>query len=224
MASANFDILHVAHSKAIGDPVAAATSDGKRWTSAQRSNHLNEAMRRLLNKHATLAQIKEERDIDASKHYHLLGAYVVSSSNALSNNTVSLASFNSNDIGWILNAYNTTDTFPIKKLPQKLWSWSQADGNSYLTASETNQFYILDGGNFRLIDGSTTTGDTITLRFILKHRAMTANDSTADTLWPSTSYGYVLDLAYKVAMEELATTEGMAKGTIKEAQVDKEIS
>lgn len=222
MASPNFDALSVQQSKNIGDPVAAATTDGKRWSSAQRSYHLNEAIRRWLRKQFLNGMIRESRTQDAGKNWENLGSYVVQGTGALTASVKSLSSFDgTNTVAHIIDCYNSTDAVPVKRLPQHFYRWAQTGGNSFLTSSATNQFFVVDGGNIRLLGGTATS--TLSLRFVKAHSDLSANGSS-DIAIPSQSWDQILDLAFKVAMEEVGDSESAAKGLIKEQVVNGEIA
>ena len=222
MASPNFDALSVQHSKNINDPVAAAATNGFRWTSAQRTYHLNEAIRRLLKLFARVARMKVEAGVPASREMDFLDSYMAVEAQSLSNNIKALSSW-TGGVMEILSAYNATDSLPINRLKDTLYSHVQTGGNSFLTASTTRQYWLRDASSFRLVDGGTTTGDSISLRYVKPHTDLSAGGAS-DILVTSTYWGLVLDMAMKVALEENADSESIKIAQHKEAVVNAEVS
>lgn len=222
MASPNFDALSVQHSKNINDPVAAAATNGFRWTSAQRTYHLNEAIRRILKLYARVARMKMEAGVPASREMDFLDAYMAVEAQSLSNNTKALSSW-TGGVMEILSAYNATDSLPVSRLKDTLYSHVQTGGNGFLTASTTRQYWLRDGSSFRLVDGGTTTGDSISLRYIKPHTDLSAGGAS-DILVTSPYWGLVLDMAMKVALEENADPQSAQTAQQKEAIVNAEIN
>lgn len=202
--------------------MAAAATNGFRWTSAQRTNHLNEALRRLLRLFARVARMKLEAGISTGAEMDFLDPYIAVEAQSLTNNVKALSSW-TGGVMEILSAYNATDSLPLNRLKDRLYSHVQTGGNSFLTASTTRQYWTRDAGNFRLIDGGTTTGDSISLRYVKPHTDLAAGGAS-DILVTSTYWDLVLDMALKVAMEENATAESVQIAQRKEAVVNAEIN
>ena len=221
MASPNYDVLSIAHSKNIGDTVAAAATNGARWTSAQRDNHLNEAIRRLLRLCAEQAIAKMNAGRSAVGEIAFFDPYILEEAKSLTNNVLVLSSW-TGTATWILSAYNSTDSVPIKRLSEAIRIWVLTGGNSFLTASATNQYWIRDAGNFRLVDGATNSTDSITLRFVKAHAALSAGGS-ADILLSSSYWDWVTDIGYVVAFEEAPNELNDAKAMQKKAAVLEQI-
>jgi hypothetical protein len=225
MATTNLNAISVQHSKNIGDPVATADLGGKRWSSAQRTYHINEAIRRWLIKQIDIGRRKESRSQEAAKHWESLGTYIISLADNVVDSSKSLENWGgSDDIAWVLSAYNDTDNIPVKELPQRLYPYTQTGGNSFLTASATNQYYTLNTGLFQLQGG--TNPSSIQLVFVKKHVDLVVDvaGGTLDIQVPSHHWAQIQDLAFKVAMEEVGDSESAAKGLLKEQMVNGEIA
>ena len=199
MASPNFDALNLQHSKNIGEAVAAAATNSSRWTAAQRSYHLNEAIRRLIKYHI-VPNIADTIDVFI-RNTGFLNPHITTEAQALSSNVKALSGW-TGTASWILSAYNTTDSLPVVPVPQRIVPYTSAGGNSYLLASATNQMYTIDGGNFRLLDGVSNSTDSITLRYIKAHSDLSVGGAS-DIIITDNFNDWILDMAYKVAFEEL---------------------
>jgi len=209
MASPNYDTLSVAVSKMLGDPVAAATTDGKVWTSALRDVLLNTAHRRWMKKQILVG------------NYNALKGYKNREGKALSNNSLALSSW-TGGVAYILSARNSTDGLVVRKLPDGLSAIARSGENTYLTPSTTNQFWVRESANFVLLDGGTTTGDTIELEYIKPHTSLSANGAS-DTSVPAEYYDEIVDLAFKVGTEERRSDKDMQAAQMKEQVVTQEI-
>lgn len=220
MPSPNFDTLSIQHSKNIADPVAAAADSGKRWSSAQRSYHINEAIRRWLRKHYLSGLRKELAGKDAGSNWEALGDYVVTSTDNLAAYQIALSALATGAGAHIISAYNVTNTAPIKRMPLRLQPYINGM-NSFLTASTSNQYWYSEGDDFHIVGGDATS--LVSFYYILRHTDLSA-DGASDILAPSNSWDQILDLSFKVAMEEVGDSESAAKGLIKEQIVDGEIA
>jgi len=176
MASPNFDALSIALSKKLGDPVAAAATDGKVWTSALRTLLLNDAHRKW-----TLKQLSAG-NMNALKHYKNREGQ------ALTNNVLPLTTW-TGGVAAIISAYNSTDAVYVKRLPDGMVGHARAASNTYYTPSTTNQFWVVEDGSFVLMDGGTTTGDTIVLEYVRPHADLAVGQTStviSDTTWSAT--------------------------------------
>lgn len=209
MAIPNYDSLSVALSKDIGDAVAAATSNGNRWSSAARDIHLNQAIRRWIMKRILV------------KDWFALRGYVAEEAQTLGSNIKTLVSW-TGDVSYIIEAYDATTNLPIKRLPEELRTWTKTGGNSYLTASTTNLFWVIDGSSLRIYGSAAT--DSILLTYVKKHTDLAANTGSTDIAIDSPYWPQILDLAVKVAMEEDPTQFNLARAQVKEEQVTREIA
>lgn len=225
MASPLFDALQLQHAKNLGDSVASVSTDGKRWSHDQRNYHLNEAGRRLLRMYASRALSMLSLGIEPKFEMMFLNAFIVdASATALTANVKSLTSWDAtNTVLEVLEAYNATDSLIVKRIPENKRYQTSAGGNSYLTASATNQFFILDAGNFRLLDGATNSADTIALRFIKTYVDLT-DGNTTDIIIPSPFFGQLLKMALVVADEEVANSEHLQRAQLNETVLRQEIA
>lgn len=209
MASPNWDQLSIDLSKKIGDAVAAATTSGDTYTSAERDLFLNKAHRRWL-----LKQVEEQ-------NWNALRGYMNREAKTLSNNVLALSSW-TGGVAAILSAFNVTDSLYVRRLPDGYDGVASAGLNIYYTPSTTNQFWKQEGSVFRLLDGGTTTGDSIRLEYIKQHTNLAANDAggNGDTLVPSQYFDEILDLATAEALSERQQPGDRELSVIKERGVD----
>lgn len=184
MASANYDALHVRLSRMLGDPVAAASTDGKVWTSARRDILLNNAVRRWMLESAE------------KQNWNALQEFIEEESEALTNNEVAFSSF-TGDVFEVIWAKNTTKGVPIRRMPE----FVDEDDNSYFEPDVKDQWWKREGTNFKLIDGESTTGDTVRLRYVKKQPDMT-NAYASDIMVPSQYFGIILDYALELGIQE----------------------
>ena len=202
------------HSMNIHDPVVGGSADGQRWSSVQRDAHLNEAIRRWIIQNALAGMVKESLGLNGN--WLPLHSYLAESSQAMTNNTTNLGNF-TGGVTVILGAYNASKSQPVKRLPDKPNKFTPQ--NTYLMPSPINQFWAIDGSQFRLYDGSTTNTDTVTIRYVKLHTSLA---STAiggnDLLVPSQFWGQILDLA-----KEIAELENGNESTFKSEYVQGEI-
>lgn len=184
MASPNYDALHVRLSRMLGDPVAAASADGKVWSSARRDILLNNAVRRWM-----LESIEKE-------NWNALQEFIEEEAEALTNNEVAFSSF-TGDVFAVIWAKNTTKGVAVHRMPEGILE----DDNSYYEGDAKDQFWKREGANFKLIDGESTTGDTVRLRYVKKHPDMT-NAYASDIMVPSTYFGQILNYALELGVQE----------------------
>ena len=228
MATTNLNTLSIRHSKNIGDPVSAADGDGKRWTSAQRTVHINEAVRRWLRKEYIAGTIRESRTQDPKKAWDSLGSYLVKGAVSVSAGSKSLTDFGGAgvSVAWFVsNGANSTDAAIVKRLPFNLLPYCAAGlGQSYFAYSTTNQYFYVSDGTFYLL--GATSPSNIAIWYIKQHTDLTVvtGDGGTDIAVPSHSWDQIIDLAYKVAMEEVADSESAAKSILKEQAVNGEIA
>ena len=226
MAIPNYDALSVQLSKFIGDTASSATADGKRWSSAQRDNHLNYAIKDWMAKQLSSAVQRENAQKSAVANWHALRLLIAEEAQTLSNNTKALSSW-TGGVMHVLAAQNATDTVDILPLPnqQQRFIKTTIGFNNFINGSTTRQWYVLDGGAFRLLDGGTTTGDSVKLRYLKQAPTFAANTGSTDieTYIPSDYWRQILDLAVAFALEEFPTQENVARIQTKLALVEKQI-
>lgn len=210
MASPLFDQLSIDLSKKLGDPVAAAATNGLVWTSALRTLLLNNAHRKWI-----LKQL-------AAGNMNALGTYKNREGQALSNNAKALSAW-TGGVSAILSAYNSTDALIVKRLPDGYVGVARSGANTYYTPSTTNQFWVREAGSFILLDGGATTGDTIVLEYIKDHTDLSAGGAS-DTLVPSPYFHEIVALAMQEGLEEEATPDARGIAVAKEQFVNQEIT
>lgn len=210
MASPNWDAMSVDLSKKLDDAVAAATSDGDVWTSAQRDLLLNNACRKWM-----LKQF-------AAGNMNALKSYKNREGQALSNNSKALSGW-TGGVFAILSAYNSTDALIVNRLPDGYVGVARAGANTYYTPSITNQFFVIEAGSFILMDAGTTTTDTIVLEYIKEHTALSANGAS-DTSIPAGYYHEIVSLAVAEAREERQEQGDTQMVALKEQTVEREIA
>lgn len=227
MATTNLNTLSLQHAKNIADPpmVQTADQDGKRWTSAQRTYHINEAIRRWIRKVYRSAMAKERRGAPAEKEWQDLGTYLSVATDTLSGKTLTLDDWGSanEDVAWIVSVYNSSTGHVVKKIPQSIIPYTTTT-NSFLAYDTNNAYWYLDGRTFTMLGGGSN--NTINLTFVKQHTDLTVVTGAGgtDIELPSHVWDQILDLAFKVAMEEVGDSESAAKGLIKEQIVDGEIA
>jgi len=215
MASPLFDQMHIDHSKRVGDPIAAAATDGKIWTAAHRSIHLNEAVRRLMLKYWK----RIEREGDASPAWDFFRSLKESEGQAMTSNEIALSSY-TGGVFHIISVLNGTTV--VKPLPPDYVDDQAAGLISWYDESTTNQYYYIESGNLVNVGGAAT--DTMTLKYIKAWTAMTYAYAT-DIPIPLAYFGQILDLAYVIAKEESPKVSPEIAGlaAAKLAIVEKEI-
>jgi len=224
MASPNFDALNLQHSKNIGDPVAAAGTDGKRWSSAQRTYHLNEAIRRWIRKQYIAGMSRESRSQDAGRAWESLGSYVVQSSETLSSSSLAFSSFSGGAPAHIIAVYNVTDGVVVKRLPQKFVSYANSNANSFLASSSSNEYWYSEGDKLHIDSNSEGSASALVSVIYVKRHTDLSVAGASDIAVPSNSWDQIQDLAFKVAMEEVGDSESAARGILKEQIVNGEIA
>jgi hypothetical protein len=202
-----FDALNITLSRRINDPVAAAATDGATYSSAMRIDYLNQAIRDWMEKEVLAQNFKALRD------------YTLEEAKSVASNVLTLVSW-TGGIFKILDAYNVTDALPIAPLPDGFRFDLETGGNDYLTASATNQFWTADASAFRLIDGTTSSADSIKLRFIQQHTDLAA---AGTILVPSQYHGDILSLAETRAFLDRPTPENVARALANQQKVDREV-
>lgn len=228
MAIPNYDALSVQLSRFIADTpsTAAATADGKRWTSAQRDNHLNYSIKEWMQKQLASAVQRENNGQSAAQNWHALRLLTAEEAQTLSNNAKALSSW-TGGVMYILAAQNATDTVDILPLPtqQQRFIKTTIGFNNFINGSTTRQYYVIDAGSFRLLDGGTTTNDSVKLRYLKQPPTFTANTGSTDidTYIPSEYWRQILDLAIAFALEEYPTPENISRIQTKLALVDRQI-
>ncbi len=209
IASPLYDALVVRFSKMAADPVAAATTDGKVWTGALRDVIFNQAQNRWMRKQM------EAQNFNALKGYRNSEAQTIASS------VLTLATW-TGGVSFILSVYNATDAVLVKRLPDGYDAIERAGTNTYYTPSSTNQFWQQEALTFRLMGGTATS--SIRLEYIKAPVTLASNGASEVMLVPSTYYDELVDMAFKIAMEEKADKERLQIAMLKEQTVDAGIS
>lgn len=195
----------------LGDPVAAATTDGKIWTGALRDVMFNQAQNRWMRK-----QIE-------ARNWNALRGYVTTEAQSLANNAKALTGW-TGGVSWILSAWNATDNIAVNRLPDGYDAVARAGTNTYYTGSTTVQFWKQEAETFRLIDGGTTTGDSIRLEYVKAPVTLASNGASEVMVIPPVYWDELVDMAFKIAKEEKADRESMAIAQLKEQTVDRDIA
>lgn len=203
MASPNWDSLSVQHSKNIGDGVVSASTNGKSWTSAQRDWHLNSACRLWISLRVGKGLANERQGLSGEFHWTALDGYINEASAALASNVKALSGWTP-AVWFVLSAYNTTGSVPILPFPQRQRFFTSTGGNQFLTASATNQYYVLDGSQIRVLGSGAT--DTVNLRYVATHTDLAAGGST-DILIQSPFWPEILKLALAIAKMDVGRQE-----------------
>ncbi len=203
-----FDQLNISLSRRVDDPVAAAATDGPRFSSAMRIDWLNEAIRRWI--------LKQVRIVPGTLQAYpvdeiALQNYIKQDSVAMVANVKPLSSGWAAAVAWIIDAYDTTLSLPINPLqsPNDRYQYDTG-GNSYLLASTTNLFWTTSGGNFELLGGGAT--DTIKLKYICQHTDLAA---AGTILVPANYHNQIIDLALQFFGEEYPQDETAARLALK---------
>lgn len=202
MASPLYDALSIQHSRNIGDAVAAAGTNGSTFSTTQRDNHLNNAIRRLIRNVVAINRPRAMRGLKTN--YEPIQAYIVDSPQvALVANAISLtaAGFTGGEIDEVLSVINATSNKFIKPVPPNMsyFVHSNIAVNSFLTASSTNQFWYVQGGNLT-VTGSGAT-DNIEVKYVKRHTALTAAFAS-DILITSPYWNILLDYALVEALQD----------------------
>ena len=205
MASPIYDALSVQHSKNIGDPVSPASTDGKIWSSVQRDNHFNVAIKRWMLRQAQ------------GDNLNALGGYVGSESQSLSSNVVARSTY-TGGVFYIISAYNATNSVFIDRLDEGMRLDIVNGRIPFLTPTTYQEYWSREGLNIRIYGAGAT--DSVTLHYVKEHTDLSAGAS-ADIVVPKTYHGEILDLAYKVAQEENADPQFMQIAMAKEAAMEK---
>ena len=206
MATPILDPLSVQHSKNIGDTVAAAGTDGKRWSSAQRTYHINEAIRRWI------------RKMIAVKNWAALRAYVQNESAALSSNELTVASFTDGIPDTIISVYDTTLTNQVDPLPPEL---SRFEAENEETAIVSGLYFTWDNSKLAVLNSGAS--DTIKVQYVKQHTDV-IQSTGPDVAVPNSYYPQLLNLAEAIARREFPIPQNIARADLLEGIVDKEIN
>lgn len=189
MSAPNWDSLSVQLSRFLGDKVASASTDGSIWSSAQRDNILNMACRDWIRIRLNRLMQFEAKNLIPLADREALAGYITEDSHALSNNTIALSTY-SGGVDHIFTAYNVTQDQVVDPIPDQELRYYNPSAGTFIGSSKSNQYYHFDGSNFRLLDASTTTNDTIKLTYLKRHTALvaggTASTVVSDTAWTAT--------------------------------------
>ena len=205
MASPIYDALSVQHSKNIGDPASSASTDGKIWSSVQRDNHFNVAIKRWMLRQA------QDGNLNA------LRGYIGTDSQSLSSNVVARTTY-SGSVFYIISAYNATNSVFIDRIDENLRLDIVNSRIPFLAPTTYQEYWSYEGLNIRIYGAGAT--DSITLHYVKEHTDLSAGAS-ADIVIPKTHHGEILDLAYKVAQEENADPEFMQIAMAKDGAIER---
>ena len=214
MASPLFDAISVQHSRFIGDSVAAAATDGKVWSSAQRSNQINLAIRRLIDKHLKRALAADKAGMDASWHYGFLQGYITEEAQSLSASVKALSSW-TGGVAYIFSVKNGS-TF-VKPISQERKTFSDVELNDYLKTSSTNQFWLLEAGDIHVLGCGAT--DSVTLRYLKQHTDLSAGGAT-DILIPNQYNDEILQTSELMYLKEKADQMSLARAQVLEQTIE----
>jgi hypothetical protein len=212
MASPLYDAVSVKHSRNIGDYVAAASSDGVRWSSVQRDVHLNEAIRRWMQKQIKI-QITSPTYKTILKDPFALVNYLGGMASALGSGVVALTSY-TGGIQWILSGYNSTTSKHLDFILPDMQGTFASGENSYLNGN-----YAFITGTNLTVKGAVNT-DQIYLYYVKPHTNMAAG-AGSDWLVPTQYEDQILKLALAVALTEYPTQENVQRAQFAETVVDK---
>lgn len=206
MATPLYDAISVSLSQRIGDPVAAAATDGVKWSSAQRDTFINGACRRWLTRQVRMLASQAVGVEEA------LQSYVVEETVSLSGGTYALSTLASG-VGaiYVMSAYNSTDNAIIKPLPAWMRPVIQSSANTLLS----DQYWLIDGGNIRVVGTDVAGTESIIIKFVKNHPALAANGSAgtvvSDVAWNATGTA-VTNFTGTVATHVGATFAGLDSG------------
>jgi hypothetical protein len=178
MSSPNLDTISISFSHLIDDPVTTATTDGQVITSAYRTKFINDGIRNCLKKWL------------ASQNWRALRSYIKDGSASLTAGSALLSAWSGN-VFEIISAKNTTDSVFVYPMDEDLKHFLELGNSQYISPSLFNQYYAIDNGYFRLLDGVGTSTDTIYLRYIKEHTDL-AVGSGASTLVYDASFTYTV--------------------------------
>ena len=209
MASPNFDSLNIQHSRNIGDAILTAGASGNRFTSAQRTYHLNTGIKRWLLMQTSL------------KNYNALLQYVSNAqgiTSTVDGNSIFL-------LAGILNIISVLcDSKIIKRGDEKYYSQYQlAEGNtnSFLKPSLGEPVYIYADSKLNIYPAIGFTGKNITIHYVKQHTDLSVNGDV-DIIVPSQYWHQILDLALIEAMNETPNEVAFARAKDKSDVVSKE--
>jgi hypothetical protein len=113
-------------------------------------------------------------------NWQALVNYLKDGTATLTSNLALLSAWTGN-VTYIISAKNSTDNVLLYPAPQNLKHLLDVGTNLYMTPTSTLQYYTIDGGYFRLIDGGTTSSDSIYLRYVKQHSDLSV-DAAASTV------------------------------------------
>lgn len=221
MASPNYDALHVRLSRMIGDPVAAAATNGNSFTSALRDHFLNDGVRRLMNHYVKMRGYDSFSAIMVEPAF-FAGGYLADEAQTLASNVKALSSW-TGGVFSIVTARNATASpnVVINPLPHRYKDLARTGVNRYLNPATGNQWYIIEGATLRVLGSGAT--DSVNLQYIKPHTDLT-NGNATDILVPAAYWNEVLDEAYKIFAEEYPEEESLARLQLKEGALNREIN
>ena len=192
---AAFNDLSVQHSRNIGDTVASGSTDGNLFTSAQRANHLNRAIKRWLLVHTSL------------KNYNALLSFIT-------NVTSTTSSGGAYTLSAVLGIISVLcDSKFIKRGNEIFFSQYQSaitNGNSFLAPTATEPVYIYNAGAINLYPAASFNAKSITVHYV-KQWTDLAYNSTATIDVPDHYTNQILDFALIEAMNEIPSDISMAR-------------
>ena len=230
MASPNFDILNLQHSNNISDVVGSASVSGNKFTSVQRSYHINTGIRRWLLLQALL------------KNYNALISYL----STITTTTVG-ASWDEWDINWdvidsvwddevengvytlvnvmdILSVY--CDNKEIKRGNEEFfghYSSGVSNKNNQLQATTTEPVYLYGDGKLFIYPLTDFIGKSLKIHYVKTHTDLIVGGGT-DILIPQHYWQEILDYAVIEAMNEVYNKESVIRIAGKKNMIEKYLS
>jgi hypothetical protein len=153
------------------------------------------------------------------RDWFALRGYVNEEAQTLSSNAKTLVSW-TGDVAWIIEAYDSTTSLPIKRLPEHLRIWIKTGGNSYITSATSNLYWVVDASTLRVYGSAAT--DSILLTYVKKHTDLSAGGAS-DIVVDSPYWPQILDLATGIAMEDDPTQFNVARERVKMETVERQI-
>jgi len=186
MATPLFDALQVDLSERLEDAVSSATSNGLRWTSAQRDSFMNQGIRKWLTKWVARFLKGDPRAGDALQN-HIVEYSGALASSKLSLTTSGLTTPASGGVLQILEVYNTDDSKFIHPSPRINKLFVQNSLNSFLD----EQYWTVNAGSLEVFGSGVAATENITMRFIKGHVNHVAGGGAvtvvSDTAWTASS-------------------------------------
>ena len=168
-----YDPLQVQLSRFIRDKVTNATDDGKIWTSAQRDNIMNLSIRRWIQMVVQRILAAEKANVVPVRHYERLSGYLNEEVQSMIANVLPLTTW-TGSVDHIFTAYNVTKGQNVSPLPDDDFRFYSPSQGTFMGASSSNQYFVYDSSDFHLLDGATTTTDSIKLRYLKRHSNLVA--------------------------------------------------